>query len=266
MNTIQIIIEAGEVQQEILISELAELGASGFEQLPGQLLAYFPEPGFEEELLAQVVRPYAYEKEIVAERNWNEEWEQNFQPITVDDFCAIRASFHQPVIGVEQEIIITPKMSFGTGHHATTYMMLQGMRGIDFSNRSVFDFGTGTGVLAILAEKLGAADVTAIDVDEWSMENAAENLAANGCNRIQLIKTSTVPNVQFDVILANINRNVILENMEALINAAKPGAAVLFSGLLSTDEADIVKAAATAGLRLVKQNSRANWVCLLFTR
>jgi ribosomal protein L11 methyltransferase len=190
----------------------------------------------------------------------------NFQPVVVDDFCAVRASFHQPIRGVEHEIIITPKMSFGTGHHATTYMMMQQMREINFQDQSVFDFGTGTGVLAILAEKLGSPSVTAIDVDDWSIINAGENITTNHCHKIHLYKSSRVPHQQFDIILANINRNVIIQNFNEIINAAKPGSSILFSGLLTADESDIVKEAHSRNINLIKQVSKNNWVCLLFVK
>ena len=124
---------------------------------------------------------FIFKETLIPEANWNQVWESNFDPVIVDDFVAIRADFHEPVKGVSLEIIITPKMSFGTGHHATTYMMIEQMRELDFTGKSVFDFGTGTGVLAILAEKLGANKVIAVDNDEWSIENAEENFEKNNC-------------------------------------------------------------------------------------
>ncbi len=123
----------------------------------------------------------SFSKTIIEETNWNQVWESNFDPVIVDDFVAVRAHFHEPIKNVQHEIVITPKMSFGTGHHATTYMMMQQMRELDFAGKNVFDFGTGTGVLAILAEKLGAQKVIAIDNDDWSIENADENVKRNNC-------------------------------------------------------------------------------------
>ena len=198
------------------------------------------------------------------EQNWNAVWEQNFQPVIVEDFCAVRAHFHAPISNVQHEIIITPKMSFGTGHHATTYMMMQQMRSIDFRDKTVFDFGTGTGILAILAEKLGAAKITAIDVDDWSIENAKENFERNGCNRISVSLSSKLPQDQFDIALANINRNVILQYMEQLLTIVKQEGLVLFSGLLAADEEDISKAAEQSGLRKTKRLERGGWISLLF--
>jgi ribosomal protein L11 methyltransferase len=148
------------------------------------LLAYFNEEDFPSYDVQSLLNGYNFQSNTIPEQNWNEEWEQNFQPVVVDDFCAVRAHFHAPISTVKHEIIITPKMSFGTGHHATTYMMMQQMQNIDFNNKSVFDFGTGTGILAILAEKCGAKEIIAIDNDEWSYKNAEENLEMNSVKKL----------------------------------------------------------------------------------
>src|SRR5215216_2233510 len=190
MNHIQLSIQAKEEQQEILISELSELDAIGFEQTVEILLAYFDENNFESKEVHKVLSDFVFHLTSIAKRNWNEVWESNFQPVIVDDFCAVRADFHEPIKNVQHEIIITPKMSFGTGHHATTYMMIEQMRQINFSNKKVFDFGTGTGILAILSKKLLASSVTAIDIDEWSIKNAEENFAKNNVNDIMLYQSS----------------------------------------------------------------------------
>lgn len=263
MNHIQISIEASEEQQELLISELSDLGATGFEQTNTHLLVYFDEEGFPSYEVNEALEGYNTTVQTIAQQNWNALWESNFQPVIVDDFCAVRAHFHEPIQGMEHEILITPKMSFGTGHHATTWMMMQQMRGINFNGKQVFDFGTGTGILAILAEKLGAATIDAIDNDEWSIENGIENAERNSCTRINLFLDSVVPQMQYDIILANINRNVILMHLEHLVKAVVPQGLILFSGLLTTDEADIVQACEQYGLKLIKQQSRNNWISLL---
>jgi ribosomal protein L11 methyltransferase len=264
MDSIQITIEANEEQQEILISELSELGADGFEQTQNSLLAYFNSNSFRSYDVNSFLKNYKFQINTIEEQNWNELWERNFEPITVNDFCAIRAEFHKPLHGVEHEIIITPKMSFGTGHHATTYMMIEQMREIDFKDKNVFDFGTGTGILAILAEKLGASDVLAIDVDEWSIANAMENISRNECDKIVVKLSSDIPAIGFDIILANINRNVILQYLQELVTVLRPGGTILFSGLLIDDQVDIVNACQQNNLRCVKQNERTNWISLLF--
>jgi ribosomal protein L11 methyltransferase len=160
-----------EEWQEVLIALLTEIGYEGFEQEEALLKAFINKDAFDRAALEALLGEYGveYEEQEIGERNWNAEWEANFQPVVVDGFCAVRAHFHPPMPEVEHELVITPKMSFGTGHHATTYMMLQAMRGIDLRGKRVLDFGTGTGVLAILAERLGAAEVVAIDNDDWSI-------------------------------------------------------------------------------------------------
>ncbi|MGZ3939917.1 MAG: 50S ribosomal protein L11 methyltransferase [Flavisolibacter sp.] len=267
MNSIQVSIAADEEHQEILISQLSELGSEGFEQTDDYLLAYFNEFTFKSYEINELLKGYSFVVNTMKEQNWNEVWESNFSPVVVDSFCAIRAEFHEPITGMEHEIIITPKMSFGTGHHATTYMMIEQMSAIDFKNKSVFDFGTGTGILAILAEKLDSSSVTAIDVDEWSIANAQENLERNLCSKVSVSLSSEIPNMKFDIILANINRNVILSHLSQLNKDLDPkGGYLLLSGLLTSDRVDIVGACTELGLSLVKQTERNNWISLLLIK
>lgn len=263
MNSIQITIEANQYQQEELIALLSDYDPSGFEEKENELIAYFNEPDFDE-AIKHIIKGYDYSINIIEEKNWNEEWERNFQPVKVGNFAAVRADFHAPINDVQYEIIITPKMSFGTGHHATTYMMMEQMKDIDFKHKTVFDFGTGTGILAILAEKSGASNIIAIDVDDWSIENAKENFERNNCSKIDVSLSSGIPAQQFDIILANINRNVILQYLPELKKAVKPKGYILFSGLLSTDEQDILKACNALSLQLIRQKERNNWISLLF--
>ncbi|MDB5252956.1 MAG: hypothetical protein JWP27_2125 [Flaviaesturariibacter sp.] len=265
MNHIQVTIEADEEKQEILIALLSDLNAVGFEQTGTHLVAYFPENDFPSYDVSAALTGHTFQTTTVAETNWNEEWEKNFDPVVVDDFCAVRAHFHEPLKGVEHDILITPKMSFGTGHHATTFLMMRGMRTIDLQGKRVFDFGTGTGVLAILAEMRGAASVLATDIDEWSIRNSLENVENNGCSRITIELNDSVPAGQsFDVILANINRNVILAHFPALKEALAGNGTILFSGLMTSDRGAIIGAGETLGLRLVEDKERSNWISLLF--
>jgi ribosomal protein L11 methyltransferase len=264
MDTIQISIEANTELQEILVSELAELGAEGFEQTDSYLVAYFNQQTFMSYEVNELLKPYNSHVQTIKEQNWNAVWESNFQPVIVPGFCAIRAEFHEPIKGVEHEIIITPKMSFGTGHHATTFMMMEQMKDLDFTNKNVFDFGTGTGILAILAEKLGAGRIDAIDVEEWSIKNAEENSKRNNCNKISLSLGSQLPSGSFDIILANINRNVILEYLSEVKLRINKGGSLLLSGLLNTDKEVIVKACNLLELQLVKQTEKNTWISLLF--
>lgn len=266
MRHLQLTIVANDYQQEELIALLNDFNPSGYEQHEEVLIAYFEEEGFNEAAIHPVLDGFDYRFGAVEEQNWNELWESNFQPVVVGDFCAVRAHFHKPIPHMAHEIIITPKMSFGTGHHATTYMMMEQMQGIDFKDKDVFDFGTGTGILAILAEKLGARKVTAIDVDEWSIENAQENIERNGCSKIDVAQSTTIPDQQFDVILANINRNVLLQYAEQLAKACKDTSLLLLSGLMTHDAEAIHEAFTAQGFRLLNRTDRANWISLLFAK
>jgi len=253
-------------QQEILVAQLGEWGFEGFEEGRDYLSAFVPAQQLDERAFMQWAQQeqLAVEKAILPEKNWNEEWEKNFEPVVMGDFCAIRASFHAPISHTQYEIIITPKMSFGTGHHATTRIMVEYMQQLNFTGKKVLDFGTGTGILAILAEKCGAQQVTAIDNDRWSIENASENTVVNQCSRIELIQTGSLEQLgTFDIILANINRHVILANMAALKQHLKPGGVCIISGLLQEDEPVIEAAAREHHLQIQQQTSCNNWIGLL---
>lgn len=254
------------MKKELAIALLSEAGCHGFEE-EGDVLKAFAE---EAVLSAEAIKVIAEENNIsyslstVKEQNWNSVWESQFEPVVVDDFAAIRASFHEPVAGVEHEIVITPKMSFGTGHHATTYMMIQEMAKLDFTGKRVFDFGTGTGVLAILAEKMGATYVWGIDNDHWSIENAAENVAANGCSHIKIEQKDQPGTEQiFDIILANINKHILLAFMSHLAVQLQKDGYLLLSGLLEEDEADIIDSVRRAGLLPIDTVKRSKWICIV---
>jgi ribosomal protein L11 methyltransferase len=256
-------------QQEILIAQMAELDYEGFEEGINYVSAYIIEDQYIEDdivnLSADLGIPFT--KEIIPPRNWNQEWEQNFQPVVIDSFCAIRAHFHEPVPNIEHEIIITPKMSFGTGHHATTWLMIQSMQQLLFTGKKILDFGTGTGVLAILAEKLGAPDITAIDNDEWSIDNAAENIVLNHCSKIKLEKADSLQMEEtFDLILANINKHVLLANMNAIKQHLTNHGVVIMSGLLTGDQPEIEKAALNSNLIVFERKERENWLCLMLKK
>ena len=253
-------------QRDQLIALLADIGYSGFEEEENTLKAFIVETDFNNEKLDVVLEiiPASYSKSLINEQNWNAQWESSFEPILVNDFVGIRAFFHLPITQVKHEIIITPKMSFGTGHHATTYMMIEQMEALDFTNKSVVDFGTGTAVLAILAEKMGAASVEAIDYDEWSIENSFENAAANNCTKINLIKAETIAakNV-YDIILANINLNVIMNSLAAIKAVSKTGSFILLSGFIKADETAMLKALAETGIHSLKTVQKGEWICML---
>ncbi len=270
-NSIQIKIPAADPSiSEILVARLSETGFDGFEEEEAFLLAYCNEPAFDEAALTALLSEYglAFEKTVIKAQNWNEVWESNFHPVVVDSLVAVRAEFHKPIPGVQYEIVITPKMSFGTGHHATTWMMMQQLGKLDIIGKTVFDFGTGTGILAILAQKLGASSVTAIDNDEWCILNAAENIDRNNCRNIRLLQADSplLGGEKFDVILANINKNIIRQNLSLLANMLNEGGFLLLSGLLAEDEAGILLKTGEISLKFCFTTTRDKWICMLFNQ
>lgn len=253
-------------ESDKLIAMLAEQGFDGFVEEEDLLVAFIPELTFNQDAFEKVLEKFSivsYTKSDIENINWNKKWETEFEPVLVDQFVAIRAHFHPPISNVKHEIVITPKMSFGTGHHATTYLVMKYMESIDFSDRTVFDFGTGTGILAILAEKLGAAAVFAIDNDEWSINNATENIQQNNCTHIQVELMETVPmGKQYDIILANINLNVITSSLPAISNIAHPGTEALFSGFLTSDEPAMWQALDDAGFQHIATAQKGDWIAI----
>jgi ribosomal protein L11 methyltransferase len=254
-----------QAKKEMLIAQLMQLGYEGFEEERMHLKAFIPARQFQEESVDALLQPAYPDYTVIniEDRNWNAEWESNFQPVLVDQFCAIRADFHPPVPGIEYDIVITPKMSFGTGHHATTYLMIQAMKALPIRNKPVFDYGTGTGVLAILAEKMGANSVAAIDNDDWSIENAIENINRNNCSKILIIKSEEIIECEgYDIILANINRNVILQNLGQMKQHLLPDGVLLLSGLLTGDQSIILEEATKHQLKLSERLEKDGWICL----
>jgi ribosomal protein L11 methyltransferase len=262
-----------ETQSEILIAQLNEIGFDGFEEETNELKAFIPSANFKEDIFNLVVdiNILKYTKSIIKKENWNAIWEADFEPIEVaypnstKPFVYIRADFHEAKDGFEYDIVVTPKMSFGTGHHATTFLMVQQMSQIDFVGKTVIDFGTGTGVLAILADKMGAKHILGIDCDDWSIENAEENVAINNCKNIQLLKAETIPTQaeKADIILANINLNIISENILAIKNAVKQNGIILFSGIMLHDEANIINVIEKERITIKEIFRKDNWLALM---
>jgi ribosomal protein L11 methyltransferase len=254
-------------QTEIFVALLSDANYYGFEEDEQTLKAFIYKSEFDEAIIKNICDQFhvSFSKRIVQQKNWNEEWESNFQPVVVDDFVAIRADFHRPVAGVQHEIIITPKMSFGTGHHATTFLMIQQMRRFSFSGKKVLDFGTGTGILAIVAEKCGASSITAIDNDEWSIANAKENVKNNSCKNISIIQSSApVSSDTYDIILANINKLVIFEHLQSLIQLLSNEGVILLSGLLQQDKEQVMNEALKNDLIPINFAEKNNWICFSF--
>ncbi|CAM3465476.1 50S ribosomal protein L11 methyltransferase [Elizabethkingia occulta] len=265
-------IEPVEPWNEILMAELIEQGFDSFTENPDGILAYIQaELLNEEELKNQwllnhddVKISYTYKE--MPNINWNEEWEKNFQPINVEDKVLIRAEFHESQ-GFEEEIIIQPKMSFGTGHHATTYLMIQQMMDMDFQGKKILDMGCGTSVLAIYAKKKGASDVLGIDIDEWAVENSRENAERNNTPmRVELGTADNLGQEKFEIILANINRNILISDIPRYVEVLEPGGSLLLSGLCFFDVDDILQVCKEQNLQLQKKLQREEWVSLLLTK
>ena len=260
---------------EILSAFLSDAPFDTFEETADGLNAYMPAPSETDfgvdALLNDLQRVYSFswDKKFLPAQNWNEIWESNFQPVIVEDFCAVRADFHAPIAGVQHELVINPKMAFGTGHHETTWMCLRALRNLPCDGARLLDYGCGTGVLAILAARLGAADVEAVDIEEESYRNTLENSTFNGVADRITARCGTLEAVQgtsFGGILANINRNVILDSLPRLAELLCPDGWLLVSGILLEDEAVVTTAAAAQGLALQKRAEKGKWLCLEFRR
>lgn len=264
---IQIEIKSEE-QAEILIASLSEIRFYAFDEADDFLNAYIREEDFDEKKLKNILPSETlFNKQIIKEENWNKQWESGVKPVVIGDFVGIRPYFAQAIDKVKHDIIITPKMSFGTGHHATTYLMIEIMENIDFYNKSVIDFGTGTGVLAILAEKCGASCVTAIDLDEWSMKNASENIKANNCHRILLRQQNDLAGIESaDIILANINLNVLKNEVSSIASAVKKSTFLLASGFLLNDLSEMENVFEGKGFVKCKTEQHEDWLAILFRK
>lgn len=267
MSHIAITIYCSSEQADVLIAQLSTAGYEGFEERTGQLIAYIPTADFDLPALEALLLPHGleYTKEEIRQENWNAVWESNFEPVVVGSFCGIRAGFHPPFQQhVEHEIIITPKMSFGTGHHATTFSMIRLMQQLDLSGKRVFDFGTGTGILAILAKKMGAGQTDAIDIDDWAVENSRENAAENHTADIRIWQADSLKNITgpYDIILANINRNILLQYMADMRRLLTPGGHLLLSGIMTQDEPAILESASLQGLVRLQQEEKDNWLAM----
>ncbi len=256
-----------EEEKDILIAKLILLGFEAFEEEGQNLKAFIEVAEFQEQEFQDVIKDqelnYSIQKLPVT--NWNSEWEKNITAVNFDDFCTVRAEFNPTNPNTKFDIVITPKMSFGTGHHATTYVMIQSMQGMDFRNKRVLDFGTGTGILAILSEKLGASKVVAVDNNEWSIENAKENLTLNGSQKVKLVKSDNIRlEGTFDIILANLNRNTLLENLQVVADHLDTNGILLLSGLLRDDFEPIKQEAGKWNFHLQDKVEKDGWITLKY--
>ncbi len=257
---------------EILMAELIEIGFDSFTEEHDGILGYIQKDLFKEEELKdiyllqnqEVEISYTYEE--MPNINWNEEWEKNFSPINVEDKVLIRAEFHDSDPNMH-EIVIQPKMSFGTGHHPTTHLMIQQMLDMDLENKKVLDMGCGTSVLAIFAKQKGAGRTVAIDIDEWSVENSKENAARNNVELdIELGTAENLGKEKFEIILANINRNILISDIPTYVSVLEDGGKLLLSGLCFFDVDDILEVCTEQNLKLERKIQREEWVSLLLSK
>lgn len=275
MNYIELQLHLSPDYTDILTAELAELGFESFVETDEGLNAYIVDSDFDEQLIQELIEKYAaqtaiaYEVSSLEKRNWNAEWERDYEPIEVAGQVRVRASFHPLDARFRYDIVINPKMSFGTGHHETTAMMLEQQLGLNFAGKTVLDVGSGTGILAILAAKMGANAVLAFDIEEWAVENARENAELNDCAQVTVFQ-GTIADVKaaepYDIILANINRNVLLAEIPTYTTLLIQNGYLVVSGFYDNDAPDIQQKAEESGLTLVKQLTKNQWTSLSFIK
>ena len=276
MNYIEVLfaVEPREAGSDVLISQLAELGFDTFMENETGFSGYIKKEDYDEGRLNLALSFYtdfykiSYSTKIIPQQNWNKQWEESFQPIEIGELCYIRAPFHEVKVGFKYEIVIEPKMSFGTGHHATTQLMMRQLLTLEVRNKSVLDMGCGTGVLAILASMLGANPVLAIDIDEWSYENTVENLEKNKINNVIVQKgdVELIKGKHFHTILANINKNILLRDMALYIETMDAEGKLLLSGFFETDAAELTDKATSLGLIFADKKTNGEWAMLQFTK
>lgn len=264
-----------EYQQDLLIADLADLGFDTFEDSESGFTAFVIKENFSEQalksLLAENVEAFssAYILEDIADENWNSEWEKNFSPLIIDDVCYVRATFHEPQPSYPYEIIIDPKMAFGTGHHQTTTMMMQYILAADLKDKNILDMGCGTGILAILASKLGAKSLVAIDYDDICYESTLENAALNNVVNLKALCGSkeVVPEETYDVIFANINRNILLDQIRRYADVLTSTGKIFFSGFyLDPDLGMITAECAKYGIKYLDHKQNGDWIAAQFEK
>lgn len=262
-----------EPATEILIAQLGFAGFESFVENEDGVTAYIQESDWNDGILntIQILNSdefkFTIKEEVIEQTNWNSEWEKNFNPIQVDNLVSIRAPFHENP-NLKYDIVIEPKMSFGTGHHETTHMMVQHLLDLDLTNKKVLDMGCGTGILAIFAEMKGAKPIDAIDIDNWCYENSLENVERNNCKHISVFEgdAALLKNKKYDVIIANINRNILLNDMQSYMNCLNEDGIILFSGFYKEDIPIIDAEVSKYGLKLDKVIERNNWVALKYLK
>ncbi len=267
-------VEPKEQGSDVLIAQLSDIGFESFIENNSGFTAYITEDSFDETQVNIALSfckdffKFSYEKKIIPQQNWNKEWESNFQPIEIEGKCYIRAPFHEAKTGFIYDVIIEPKMSFGTGHHDTTQLMIGKLMSLDIKNKSLLDMGCGTGVLAIVASMMGANPITAIDIDEWSYENTIENIQKNNSTNVSVFKgdATLLKGKMFDTILANINKNILLRDMPIYFNSLETKGNLVISGFFETDINELVKRAEELGLKLEGKQVSNSWATVHFIK
>ncbi len=264
-------VEPKELGSEILIAELEVTSFESFVETENGFSAFIQKNLWNEDVLKDInilenpAFKISYTIEEIEQVNWNEEWEKNFEAINVDDICYVRAPFH-PKTEAKYDIVIEPKMSFGTGHHETTHMMIQHLLENDIAGMKTLDMGCGTAILAILAEMKGAQPIDAIDIDNWCYLNSIENAERNNCKHISVYEgdASLLKDKKYDLIIANINRNILLNDMQAYVDSLNENGIIFFSGFYEEDIPFIDASCKEKGLKFVKKLNRNNWVSLKY--
>ncbi len=259
---------------DVFIDELSNIGCDSFEETEQGFIAYLPSQELNQSLEKHLIEltkrnefDLNFSLEEVPSQNWNEIWESSFEPIIIKKWCSILAPFHENIFDTQHTIIINPNMSFGTGHHETTFMMVETMKNLTLKKKKVLDMGTGTGILAILSKKMGAEYVEAIDIEPGAIKNCIDNAQKNSVELV--VKNGgkeQLDSATFDVILANINRNILLDQMSSYSKKITPGGKLLLSGFLIEDEQTILKAANKNNLEILKKKNKENWLCLVFVK
>ena len=256
--------------KDVLVAKLNEINFESFSEDNSGLKAYVPTELLDIDAMNQIFSEISDFTELsfsikkIQEKNWNENWEKNYSPVFINNNCVIRADFHRAFTDIEYQIVINPKMSFGTGHHETTSLIMKEMFNIDYNDKSVLDIGCGTGILSILASKLGANQLDAIDVDKWAFKNAKENAILNDVSNINFIygDVNDIGKSRYDVVLANINRNVLINDIEAYVACMHISAEILLSGFLEEDTSFLLKKAEELSLELVVSKNKNKWQML----
>ncbi len=267
MEFITIKVNCSQDFTDVLIAELFEAGFDSFQEFDDGFEGSCQQPQFDEGKVSVIFDQYPNVDFTIKEQekiNWNEEWEKNYDPIIVDNRCIVRASFHSPQPQYKYEIIVTPKMSFGTGHHATTYQVLAYQMDLDHQGKKVLDVGTGTGILAIMAQKLGATSLAATDIDEWCIENSTENFALNNVKDVRVTKgqIAEVNETGFDIVIANINKNVLLDQIGEYAKRLVSKGQLILSGFYESDVDDLLHEAEKHQLKKLKTSTKDNWAML----